>query len=130
MTPFAFALALTTTAWAAEPTLTIDASKPIGKVSPLHYGLMTEEINHSYDGGLYAELIQNRSFLDDAQKPAHWAVVQSDGANASVTLDKAQPRNPQQPVSLRLDIMAASAGRPAGVANDRYWGIPVKPNIR
>lgn len=130
LTPFAFALALTTTAWAAEPTLTIDASKPIGKVSPLHYGLMTEEINHSYDGGLYAELIQNRSFLDDGQKPAHWAVVQSGGANASVTLDKAQPRNPQQPVSLRLDVTSASKDHPAGVSNDGYWGIPVKPNTR
>ena len=29
---------------------------------------MTEEINHSYDGGLYAELIRNRAFLDDAEK--------------------------------------------------------------
>ena len=25
---------------------------------------MTEEINHSYDGGLFAELIQNRTFQD------------------------------------------------------------------
>ena len=29
-------------------------------VSPRLYGLMTEEINHCYDGGLYAELIRNR----------------------------------------------------------------------
>ncbi len=31
-------------------------------ISPQLYGLMTEGINHSYDGGLYAELIQNRAF--------------------------------------------------------------------
>ena len=36
--------------------------KPVAKVSPMLYGLMTEEINYSYDGGLYAELIQNRTF--------------------------------------------------------------------
>jgi len=50
---------------AAAPTIAIDASMLAGKVSPLLYGLMAEEINHSYDGGLYAELIRNRAFLDD-----------------------------------------------------------------
>src|SRR5215217_2006742 len=42
---------------AAAPTITIDATSPAGNVSRLFYGLMTEEINHSYDGGLYAELV-------------------------------------------------------------------------
>ena len=45
---------------AQSPTLSIEAGLSTGKVSPLHYGLMTEEINFSYDGGLYAELIRNR----------------------------------------------------------------------
>ena len=47
---------------AAVPTLQIDAGKVTGKVSPTLYGLMTEEINFSYEGGLYAELIRNRTF--------------------------------------------------------------------
>ena len=54
---------------AAGPTVTIDTTSPSGKVSPLFYGLMTEEINHAYDGGLYAELVHNRAFLDDAAAP-------------------------------------------------------------
>lgn len=33
-------------------------------VNPDLYGLTIEEINHGIDGGLYAELIQNRSFED------------------------------------------------------------------
>ncbi|MDB5338331.1 MAG: alpha-L-arabinofuranosidase domain protein, partial [Planctomycetaceae bacterium] len=67
------------------PTLTIDASKPVATITPRLYGLMTEEINHSYDGGLYGELIQNRAFMDDAQTPRHWSVVQSEGAGATIT---------------------------------------------
>ena len=78
---------------AAAPTITIDASTPAGKVSPLLYGLMTEEINHAYDGGLYAELIRNRAFLDDAASPAHWSAVHGDGAAAAIALDTAQPLN-------------------------------------
>ena len=34
------------------------------------HGLMTGEINHLCDGGLYAELICNRTFLDDTNSPA------------------------------------------------------------
>src|SRR5476651_551709 len=48
---------------AAEPgKIIIQADKPGAKISPTFYGLMTEEINYSYEGGLYGELIQNRIF--------------------------------------------------------------------
>jgi alpha-N-arabinofuranosidase len=91
---------------------------------------MTEEINHSYDGGLYGELIQNRAFMDDAQAPRHWSVVQSEEAGATIALDRNRPRSEQQPASLRLDVTAAAAGHRAGVANDGYWGIPVRSLTR
>jgi alpha-L-arabinofuranosidase len=115
---------------AAAPIITIDASAPAGKVSPLLYGLMTEEINHSYDGGLYAELIRNRAFLDDGPSPAHWSAVHADGAAAAISLDPTQALNAAIGTSLRLDVTQASSGHPAGVANEGYWGIPVRPNTR
>ena len=130
---FLLATALTLAATfprAAAPAITIDAATPAGKVSPLLYGLMTEEINHSYDGGLYAELIQNRAFLDDPASPAHWTAVQRDGAAATIALDKSQPLNATIPISLRLEVTQASTGHAAGAANEGYWGIPVKPNTR
>ncbi|OME86166.1 alpha-L-arabinofuranosidase [Paenibacillus sp. FSL A5-0031] len=43
-------------------TLTIDGSKEILDVSPVLYGLFYEDINNAADGGIYAELVQNRSF--------------------------------------------------------------------
>ncbi|MEO8078731.1 MAG: alpha-L-arabinofuranosidase C-terminal domain-containing protein [Acidobacteriota bacterium] len=123
-------LVAATSTRAAGPTIAIDAASPSGDVSRLFYGLMTEEINHAYDGGLYAELVQNRAFLDDAASPAHWAVVQGEGAAAAIALDKSQPLNDTIRTSLRLDVTQASSGRAAGVANEGYWGIPVKPNTR
>jgi alpha-N-arabinofuranosidase len=115
---------------AQSPTLTIEAGSPTAKVSSTHYGLMTEEINHSYDGGLYAELIRNRAFLDDARTPAHWSVVEESGSVAQIALDKEQPLNTALTTSLRVDISSASPEAPAGVSNSGYWGIPVKPNTR
>lgn len=124
------ALAAVAPTRAAGPAIAIDASSVAGKVSPLFYGLMTEEINHAYDGGLYAELVRNRAFLDDKQSPAHWTAVQNSGAAATVALDPGQPLNQAIPTSLRLDVTQASTGHAAGVANEGYWGFPIKPNTR
>jgi len=115
---------------AAGPTIAIDAASPAGKVSPYFYGLMTEEINHSYDGGLYGELVRNRALLDDPAAPAHWSAVQGDGASAAIALDPGEPLNHTIGTSLRLDVSQASKGHAAGMANEGYWGIPVKPNMR
>ena len=52
------------------PTLQIQADKITAQMPPTFYGLMTEEINYSYEGGLYGELIRNRTFKADAiQQP-------------------------------------------------------------
>ena len=45
---------------AQSPSLTIQVDHPTAAVSPTFYGLMTEEINYSYDGGIYAELVRDR----------------------------------------------------------------------
>src|SRR6516164_1308265 len=57
------------------PVLQINAGKVTGKVSPTLYGLMTEEINYSYEGGLYGELIRNRTFKANRTEPVFWNVV-------------------------------------------------------
>ena len=111
----------------AEPTFTVDAGRPVGKVSPTLGGLMTEEINHSYDGGLYAELIQNRAFLDNATSPVHWSVVADNDSSATVALNPANGLNDKLTTSLRLEVTKADKEHPAGVANGGYWGIPVLP---
>ena len=89
---------------------------------------MTEEINHSYDGGLYAELVQNRSFLDNTETPVHWSVAQGPGAAAAIALDHSAPLNDVLTTSLRLDAVTASESARAGIANDGYWGIPIQPH--
>jgi hypothetical protein len=50
-------------------TITIDASRPGHPISSGLYGIFFEEISHAGDGGLYAELIQNRGFEDSRLPP-------------------------------------------------------------
>lgn len=71
-------------------------------VSPLLYGIFFEEINRAGDGGLYAEMLQNRSFEDDAEMPVAWTAA---GA-VEASLDRTEPLNHRKPTSLRLDFSA------------------------
>lgn len=123
----AFATAGSTVAHAQLPVkLSVDVGKPGIAIPPNFSGLMTEEINHAYDGGLFAELIQNRTFQDPAPRggggagPIHWAAV----GGGKISTDTTDPVNSALPVSLKLTL----SGGEAGVANDGYWGIPVRPD--
>jgi alpha-L-arabinofuranosidase len=118
--------------------LTIQAAEPKFKMSPNLYGLMTEEINHAYQGGLYGELIQNRTFADGAgggrrggapatgasSPAAHWSLQ---GTGGQMTIDQTEPVTAALARSLKLEITEASEQAPVGIANDGYWGVPVKP---
>ena len=112
----------------ATPTITINADQIKGRSSPILYGLMTEEINYSYDGGLYGELIANRAFQDNAGKPAHWGVSAENGGVGTITLDNAEPLNDALPASLRFEFSAGGPGQRVGLSNDGFWGIPVRPS--
>ena len=112
---------------AGPVTLQIRGDQVTAQVNPMFYGLMTEEINYSYDGGLYGELVRNRNFKEDAKEPAHWQLVQERGGAGTITLDSTQPLNEVVPASLKLTISQVSGDQRVGVANDGFWGIPVKP---
>jgi alpha-L-arabinofuranosidase len=94
-------------------TVTIHTGKPGHPIPSGFFGLMTEEINHAYDGGLYAELIRNRSFRDSKSEPVGWS---ASGGRLSLV--------PGDTPAIRIE----GTGSPVEVSNTGYWGIPVKPN--
>jgi alpha-N-arabinofuranosidase len=112
------------------PVLHIDAGHPGVKTAAHFYGLMTEEINYSFEGGLYAELIRNRSLKDDPKTPVHWSVVATGGGQGALSLDDHQPLNSEFTASLKLDVASLTAGQRVGVANEGFWGMPVKGGQR
>jgi alpha-N-arabinofuranosidase len=105
------------------PTLQIKADQVVAKVSPMLYGLMTEEINYSYEGGLYGELVRNRTFKANPTNAVFWSAV----GNAVISLDTNAPLNAALNVSLKLEATQGAKNAPAGIANGGYWGMPVKP---
>src|SRR5687768_16577350 len=49
----------------AQISLVVDVDKPTAEVQPTMWGIFFEDINFGADGGLYAELVKNRSFEFD-----------------------------------------------------------------
>jgi alpha-L-arabinofuranosidase len=116
-------IALVGTLRGATASITVEADKLGHAISPTLYGIFFEDINCSADGGLYAELVRNRSF-EDAATAEHWSVVSSGLAQVVIEEDSSLPISPKNPHSLQLRVIKPGSGR-AGVANEGYWGIPV-----
>ncbi len=110
----------------ATAKLSIDVTRVVTPVSPTLYGLMTEEINHSYDGGLYAEMVQNRAFHSDWEGEPPWDLVRRGNAAASRSLDRSTGPSQALNYSMKLSVTAASEGNEAGLMNPGYWGYGVR----
>ena len=104
-------------------TLTAQLDKKGPKVSPMLYGLMTEEINYSYDGGVYAELVRNRTFggLN------YWSIIENGVSSAAMNVDRTDGPSAALHSSLKLVVATATSKDQAGIQNAGYWGIPVRP---
>jgi len=112
-------------------SLVVKVDQPGVKISSTFNGLMIEDINHSIDGGLYAELIQNRVFRDNPDNPVHWSLVQTGEGAGTIGLDSSQPvPGTVLTSSLRIEVSKSRVGSRVGVANDGYWGIPCLPGER
>lgn len=121
-------------AGSAGAVLSINATKIIAHVSPLHAGLMTEEINHSFDGGLYAELVQDRTFNGPVTATAgtlgSWSVIGTPGADSGVALELTRPLSDAVPISLRIDARSAAPDHRLGIANTGFWGMPIHAHTK
>ena len=89
--------------------------------SPYQWGLFFEEINHAGDGGLYAELIRNRSF-EESQYDNGWQAVSS--SINRCTTEKTPLLNDAQTVCLDLYTSSTtSEARKRGIRNEGFWGM-------
>ena len=98
----------------AQVNLKVDVAQKGVEVSPTLYGIFYEDINYASDGGLYAELIRNRSFEYNADSPEHWTAERS-----KISLATEGLLNEKQGHALRLEVSTPGGG----ISNEGYWGI-------
>jgi alpha-L-arabinofuranosidase len=108
--------------------LTVDTGAKGTEVSPNLYGVFYEDINHAADGGLYAELVQNRSFeFNPVDEPSYTGLTawseDERGATVAPVVTGENPLNVNNRNYLRLDVTGEGT---AGVRNAGFnRGLPL-----
>ena len=122
-------------------TLTLRLDKAETEVSPMLYGLMTEEINYSYEGGLYTQLVANPAFTDMfnpgrgrrggrpnanapriTPRPDRWQL--SDTVKVQVRQNRQDGINSAIPTSLVVNYDEAGLA----LVSEGFWGFPIRKN--
>ncbi|WP_169081759.1 LamG-like jellyroll fold domain-containing protein [Paenibacillus sp. PL91] len=106
--------------------LNIDSAQEGAAISPTLNGVFLEDINYAGDGGLYAELVQNRSFEFEESLRA-WSKVSQGGGEANLTIESEQPLNAKNLHYARLAVQTPGEG--VGIANAGFGGIAVERGL-
>ncbi|KAF2087112.1 glycoside hydrolase family 51 protein [Saccharata proteae CBS 121410] len=99
------------------------------ETAPYLYGLMFEDINHSGDGGIYAEMVTNRAFQGVENPIVPYGPVLTGWApigDVRMSLDVLHPLSSALPTVMQIDIPANATGE-VGFLNYGWWGMDVSP---
>jgi alpha-L-arabinofuranosidase len=113
---------------AAPAVLSVDLSQAGKPISPDLMGVFFEDINYSADGGLYAELVQNRSFEYQTTEQLSWnsmtawELVTRDNGRGSLSVETAVPVHANNPHYIVVDTQQPGAG----LVNSGFDGIAVQ----
>jgi alpha-L-arabinofuranosidase len=115
---------------ASEPISVVVQTKAGKAISPDLFGIFFEDINYAADGGLYAELIQNRSFEYNAIDRKEWSALTSwelvtrGQGKGGLDVDNADPIHPNNRQYAVFSV--AKLGDGVGLANSGFGGIAVR----
>ena len=109
-------------------TWTVDASKPVADIQPTMWGIFFEDINFGADGGIYAELVKNRSF-EFSSPLTGWTVKQKKFREGTVIVQNRQDTHTANPRYISVHVQQAAKGDLA-LINDGFRGMGVKKDIR
>ncbi len=106
----------------------VKVNEPKGNVQPTMWGVFFEDINFGADGGLYAELVKNRSF--EFSKPLMgWTVQQNKFREGAVLVLNRKETDPANPHYIRLNADHALKGD-LGLTNEGFRGMGIKKGLR
>ncbi|MFN8252202.1 MAG: alpha-L-arabinofuranosidase C-terminal domain-containing protein [Ferruginibacter sp.] len=108
--------------------LVVKASQVKAAIKPTMWGVFFEDINLGADGGIYAELIKNRSF--EFTKPLMgWKVLGKPKTEGDFLVINRNDENTNNPRFLRVTLHQ-SAARTIGLSNEGFRGMGIKKGLR
>ena len=108
-----------------EP-IVVSVEKPIAPIQSTMWGIFFEDINFAADGGLYAELVKNRSF-EFAKPLLGWKIVKADATEGLLVLNRgeSETNNPRY-----VRISRTNAEEKFGLENEGFRGMGIKKGMK
>ncbi|MCC9134901.1 alpha-L-arabinofuranosidase C-terminal domain-containing protein [Pontibacter silvestris] len=101
---------------------TVKANEVKATVQPTMWGLFFEDINMGADGGIYAELVKNRSFEFDTPMMG-WKEQKKEGATGKALVHNREAINPANRRYIRVE---SKPGDGYGLTNEGFRGMGIK----
>ena len=114
--------AMTSLSTFAQRQLMVQANMPGVEIQPTMYGIFFEDINFGADGGLYAEMVKNRSF-EFPQRLMGWNTF------GNVTVSDLKPAFERNPHYVTLES-AGSREKQTGLENRGFFGMGLKKDMK
>ena len=112
-------------AFSQEHVISVNFSKPVAPVQSTMWGIFFEDINFAADGGIYAELVKNRSF-EFFQPLMGWRIMKPDTTTGVMIINRSET-NPDNPRYVRINI---NNGEPSfGISNEGFRGMGIKKGV-
>jgi len=106
--------------------ITVKVNQPKADIQPTMWGIFFEDINFAADGGIYAELVKNRSF--EFYKPLMgWRILKPDTTTGVLIINRGGV-NEANPRFVRITI--GGKEEPFGLLNEGFRGIGLKQGVQ
>ncbi len=110
------------------PVVRVNVAQPVADIQPTMWGVFFEDINFGADGGIYAEMVKNRSF--EFFKPLMgWKVDGKKRTEGDVLLQNRQEKNTANPRYVRVTASNANPGD-LSMTNEGFRGMGIKSGLR
>src|SRR6202167_3109067 len=103
-------------------TLNVQADKPGAQINPAMWGIFFEDINFGADGGLYAEMVKNRSF-EFPDPLMGWIKISPSLAQGELLVREDDPFDANNPHYVRI---VSEGTAPFGLSNEGFRGMGVR----
>lgn len=107
--------------------ITVNVSDVKSKIQPTMWGIFFEDINQGADGGIYAELIKNRSFEFNTPLSG-WTLLGKNFKEGDVLVQNRQEANAANPRFIRVNSHSNAKGQ-QGLTNEGFRGMGIKKGV-
>jgi len=111
----------------SKSAIIVSVNKPIAEIQPTMWGVFFEDINFGADGGIYAELVKNRSF-EFSIPMMGWTVHQNKFDEGSVLVLNRGDENKANPRFVR--VTKKDTNDTLSLTNEGFRGMGIKKGLR